>query len=133
MHRSAACVLLLAGAAAACSSDLTTTPTAPTETITESFSGTVNRNGAATHPFTSAPGTLTATLRTLAPDSTIVVGLSLGTWNGTSCQIVLANDKATQGAVVIGNASTTTNLCARIYDVGSVVEPVSYQIDVVHN
>ena len=84
-------------------------------------------------PFTSAPGTLTATLRTLAPDSTLVVGLSLGTWNGSSCQIVLANDNATQGAVVVGNASTTTNLCARIYDVGSVVEPVSYQIDVVHN
>lgn len=132
MHRSAACLLLFSGMAAACSNNITTTPTTPTESITESFTGTLSRNGAVTHPFASAPGTLTATLRTLAPDGTLVVGLSLGTWNGTSCQIVLANDKATQGAVVVGNASTTTSLCARIYDVGSVVEPVSYQIDVVH-
>ena len=133
MHRSATCALLFAGLAVACGNNFTTTPTAPTETITESFAGTLNKNGAVTHPFGAAPGMLSVTLRTLAPDSALVVGLSLGTWNGTACQTVLANDRATQGAVVIGNASTASSLCARIYDVGSVVDPVFYEIDVVHN
>ena len=61
-----------------------------------------------------------------------MVGLSLGTWNGTSCQIVLANDKATQAAVVIGTASSAGSLCVRVYDVGNVADPITYEIQVVH-
>lgn len=135
MHRFAACVLLTAGlAAAACSNDLVTTPTTttPPATSAETFTGMLTRNGAATFPFASGASTVQATLTTLAPDSTLLVGLSLGTWNGTACQIVIANDNATQGISVVGSASTTGNLCVRIYDVGKIVEPASYQIDVVH-
>ena len=135
MHRPAKCVLLFVGLiTTGCSSNLDLAPTDTTtrNTTNETFAGTLTLNGAATYPFASGASTVSATLSALAPDSTVVVGLSLGTWNGTACQVVLANDKATQGTVVVGNASTSGNLCVRIYDVGSLVQSQSYQIDVVH-
>ncbi|HXG88654.1 MAG TPA: hypothetical protein VNJ02_09990 [Vicinamibacterales bacterium] len=128
----AAIVLLVA----ACGKE--ETPTSPTPatptTITEVFSGTINRNGAATHAFSSqASGNLTATLTTLSPDSTLVVGLSIGTLNLTGvCSIVLAKDNATQSTAVNGGVSSLATLCVRIYDVGNITEPVSYVITVVH-
>jgi len=97
------------------------------------FAGEVNRNGAVTHPFLAgASGTVTVTLDILAPESTETIGLSLGTWNGTACQIVIANDRAAQGAVVVGAASTAGNLCVRVYDVGAIPALASYQVTVVH-
>ena len=111
------------------------TPTnpGPAPTVTETFSGDLGRNGARTHNFsTSASGSVTATLTTLAPDSALVIGFSLGTWNGSFCNIVLANDAATQGTVVSGGVSSFGSLCVRIYDVGNVTEQVSYEITVVH-
>ena len=94
-------VVCLIGAAAACSDDTTTTPTTPTPTtFTEVFSGTLNRNGATSHSFISqASGTVTATLTSVTPDATQVVGLALGTWTGAACQIIIAADRATPAAV----------------------------------
>jgi hypothetical protein len=110
-----------------------TTPTPPREDITEVFAGEVNRNGAVTHPFLAeAAGTVTVTLDSLTPEAVSAVGVSLGTWNGTACQIVIANDSAAQGARVIGNASTAGNLCVRIYDVGRIPALAAYQVTVVH-
>ncbi len=124
----------LVAVAAACGDDATT-PTTPTPpvTVTETFSGTVTRNGAATHTFaTQASGSVTATLTTLGPDSALVVGLSLGTFNGSACQLVITKDDATQGTVVTGGVSTLGNLCVRIYDVGNITDPITYDITVVH-
>src|SRR5439155_14490665 len=89
-------ILIVILPAAACSDNTTTTPTPTTPaTTTDTFSDTLNQNGAHSHPFVVvAAGSITATLTTVAPDSTVVMGFSLGTWNGTACQIVIANDKA---------------------------------------
>ena len=65
-------------------------------------------------------------------DTTTAVGLSLGTWNGASCNVVLANDAALQGTTVTGAVSGVGTLCARVYDVGKVTNPLDYQISVVH-
>ena len=122
-------VILLASA---CGDD-TTTPTQPTTptTFTKTFSGSIGRNGAMTHEFaTQLSGTVTATLTSVTPAA--VIGLSLGTWNGTVCQIVLANDKATQGSTVTGSVSTFGNLCLRVYDAGALTQPVAYEVQVVH-
>ena len=125
-------LLLLAGA---CGDDnptrLPTLPDIPT--ITETFSGELTKNGAATHSYVARlAGSTTARLTMLSPDSMLVIGLSLGTWNGSTCQIILANDKATQDSIVTGIASSAGNLCVRVYDVGNVTEPVSYEIQVTH-
>jgi hypothetical protein len=128
--------VILAAAATACGGeDAPTTPTAPTvpANVTVTFSGTVARNGANTHPFTTDGGTVTAIISALSPDSTAVLGLVLGTWNGSSCQTVIANDRATQGTPVIGTASGSGELCIRLYDAtGALAGPTAYQVQVVH-
>src|SRR4051812_30374152 len=74
-----------------------TTPTTPTATVTDTFAGTLNMNGGATFPFIAGgAGSVTATLTSLGPDSTLPIGLSLGTWTGSACQVVVANDNAAQ-------------------------------------
>jgi hypothetical protein len=116
----------------ACANNSTTTsPTSPA--TTETFEGTLNPNGAKTFPFTVlAAGTVTATLTTVSPDASVAIGLALGTWNGAACQIVLANDSATQGTVVTGSASAAGNLCTRVYDVGNLTDVASFVVTVVH-
>lgn len=130
--RGLALLSFLAATTATCGNDATT-PTAPDPVaVTVSFSGTLTPNDAETHPFDSQRGTVTATLLSVAPDSTAVVGFSLGTWNGLSCAVVLANDKATQGVSIVGTVNSTGNLCVRIYDVGTIAEPLTYEVRVVH-
>lgn len=118
----------------ACSDDQPTTPTTPTNPpVTETFSGSINPNGAATHTFTgSTAGNVTATLSAVGPDSATIVGFLLGVWNGGSCTTVTASDAASQNTVLYGNLSASAVLCVRIYDVGRLTENATYEITVVH-
>jgi hypothetical protein len=131
-------LLMLGLLATACGDDTPTTPTTPnpptTPPITEPlFTGTLRTNGAATYPFTTtAGGTITATLTTLAPDSTVGIGLSIGTWTGSACQVVIANDNAAQAAVVTGTVTSAANLCVRVYDVGRLTAPADFGVTIVH-
>jgi hypothetical protein len=135
------CLLLFAClvAAAGCSNNTTTTPTTPTNPtiLTEVFSGTINMNGAASHSFVSqASGSVRVTLSALSPDPAQIVGLSLGTWTGSACQVVIASDRATQLSSITGAVNTTASgsLCARVYDVGTITagSPVTYEVTVEH-
>jgi hypothetical protein len=120
---------------AACGDNLsTTTPTETTSTtVTETFSGAINPNGGATHTFAAArSGSVTATLSALTPDSTVTVGLSLGTWNGESCQTVIARDSTVVGNSIVGTASSSGSFCIRVYDVGKLTASTSYDVQVVH-
>jgi hypothetical protein len=134
-------LLTLTSGLAGCNKNNATTPTTPTTTtttttasVTETFSGTLNMNGGVTFPFTAtAGGTITVTLTSLAPDATLAIGLSLGTWTGSACQIVIANDAAAQTAVVTGTVSAAASLCARVYDTGRVpTTPVTFGVSIVH-
>ena len=128
-------VSCLALAAAGCSNNSTTSTTTTTPTATtETFSGQLTTNGAVTHTFqATVAGQITATLTTLTSDTPLTVGLSLGTWNGSVCQIILANDQAVQGTIVTGTVSSASNLCARIADAsGTVPAPTPYVISVAH-
>ncbi len=131
------CVVLAFAAlgAAGCDdeADTPTTPTTPTPTVTESFSGTLNRNGAQTFSFSvSTTGQVTATLAELG-SSTVPISLSLGNWNGTTCQVVLANDHAVQGTFVTGTMSAAGSLCLRLSDAsGNLESAVTFKVDVVH-
>jgi hypothetical protein len=74
---------------------------------------------------------MTAQIVDLQPDGQSPVGISLGTWNGSICQIVLANDVAIQGSVVLGATNTAGDFCVRIYDAaGSVAREQTYVIEV---
>ena len=132
MFRSAPLAIVLA-AVAACGDD-PVTPTIPTPVlVTEVFTGTLNPNSAATHTFTAVTGgTVTVTLTTIGPDSSMISGLALGEWNGTACSERIANDSAVQTTVIIGTATQAGQLCARVRDIGRFVEPTSYEVTVVH-
>jgi hypothetical protein len=108
-----------------------TTPTTPAATVTQTFTGDLNTNGASSFPFSTQAGTVTAILTTLS-DPTVTVGLALGSWTGTACSIAVANDAALSGATVVGTATAATNVCVRIYDVGFVTTTLAYTITVTH-
>ena len=137
MHRLIPRFLVLAAVVvlASCGDDEINTPTAPTPPvpITETFSGSVTRNGAVTHSFTTqASGTVTATLTALAADEGTKVGLALGTFNGVACQLVITKDDAVSGTVVTGAVSALGSLCVRIYDTGGLTQTADYEIQVAH-
>jgi hypothetical protein len=127
-------LLLVTVCAAACGDNTALTPsTTPTPTVTEPpFAETLTVNGANLKQFsTTGRGTVTATLTAVGPDTTTVIGLSLGTWNGSSCQIVL-DQRAAQGASLVGQATGVGNLCLRVYDPGTLTAPVTFSVDISH-
>jgi hypothetical protein len=139
MHRTLARTLLLLAAltAAGCDNEIDNPldPEEPAPTVTETFTGSMNINGAQTHTFAVlARGTVTATLTELTPvaDPVTQVGLHLGNWNGSTCSTVIANNAAVQGNAVIGNVAGLGTLCVRIHDVGRLTESINYTITVVH-
>jgi hypothetical protein len=121
-------------AMASCGDDPVDTVTLPTpEPVTEVFAGTLTVSGGVTHPFSAATaGALTATLTNIGPDENPTVGLSLGTWNGSACAVVIASDAAVRTSVIYGTVNQPGQLCVRIYDVGRIANPNDYEITVVH-
>lgn len=133
MSRLKVLIAAAALAASACSGDDTIAPTPTPTQLSDVFPGTLSRNSAASHSFAVAQsGSVAATITALAPDSTLVLGLSLGTWNGSACQVVIDNNNATLNTQVVGTASSSGSLCVRIYDVGNITDPITYEILVVH-
>ena len=107
------------------------TPDAPAE-ITQTFSGTLTRNGAATHTFlVQRAGTVTARVTAIPSDA--VFGLSIGPLSAQACSQTVANDAATNGTTIIGTASSAGNFCVRIFDAAGQLEaPVAYTLSVTH-
>ena len=130
-----AVVLTLALAQAACSEDINPAVPSNPNPVTEAFTGTVTKNGAVTHPFSAAnSGAIRATIVSLAPDSSVRIGLSLGTWNGSAetCATVISNDNATVGTAIVGAADREGRLCVRVYDAtGTLPQPTDYELSVV--
>ena len=123
----------MAAAVPSCGGTVAAALTTPTTTRTDTFSGTVTRNGAFTYPFAAGQaGTVTASYASVGADNSIALGLALGTWDGVACQILIVNDNATVGVVVTGAVSAAGSLCVRVFDAGYVVDPISYEVRVAH-
>jgi hypothetical protein len=109
------------------------TPSVPVIPVTDTYTGSITVNGAMTFNFAAAgAGTLQATLTSVTPDTTVQVGFLLGVWNGTTCQATLINDSSFQGTVILGQVNGVATLCARIYDVGKLAAPASFEFTVIH-
>ena len=142
LARSLALVFAVGLTTSACSdntlSQLAAASTTATQTFTDTFTGTLSQNGAFQHIFTiQTLGAVTVTIVSLSPSSTQIVGLSLGVWTGTQCSTSpqtggAANDTATTGTAITLNATAAGNLCARLYDVGFVTQPVLYTMQITH-
>ncbi len=123
--------LLLGGIAIACNSG-SSSPTASTVTTTDTFNGSIAPNGGAYYPFTVVgSGTYTATLATLAPQSTITMGFGVGQPTGTTCSLINYVENARVGTVLSG-AITAGAYCVAIYDIGNVQGSINYTLTVVH-
>lgn len=126
-------------ATAACGAAATpTTPTTPASPaiITDTFSGTLNQLGSATQVFAvAATGPVTISLTSVAPLTTMSLGIGVQTSDGTNClQTITQNDNARSGAAALTGTVTTGNYCVRLYDSGNI--PVSgsvdYTVQIVH-
>ena len=118
-----------------CEGEIANLPTTPDPVIvTDTFTGTININGAATHNvFTTATGVVSATLTSLGENPPEKIGFSMGTLAGATCNVVLHNDNAVVTSNLTGTVSTLAgSLCVRVYDVGSLTDSVSYTFTVTH-
>jgi hypothetical protein len=130
-----ATVLMAALAGGACDNGPSTAPTPPTTpSVTETFTGTVNLNGAVVHSFSAqSAGAVTATITAIDPSASLV-GFQLGTWFGSTCSIVVSNDLATLSSVLSGITQSRADLCVRLHDPNGILtaNPVTYTVQVVH-
>ena len=118
---------------AACGGTTQDATPAPTTTITEPFSGAISKNGSVTFNFNvTVPGTITVTLTSLAPVSTLAVGMILGTWDGSVCTAALSDDNTKVNDQVVGSTATGGAFCVRVYDVGNLTDTEQIAITVAH-
>lgn len=129
-------VLLAMFTLSGCGDDSTNLPTGPSANptyVTDSYTGTLNATETGTHPFTAkTAGTITITLTTLLPTSTLTMGIGLGTWNGSACNVTLTTGAATQGSSFNASATSAGNFCVTIFDIGNITEATSYTLTVTH-
>ena len=117
---------------AACDSDDPIGPSEPPPAeITETFSGTLTRNGGVTHNFiVERQGQVTAQITALPRETTI--GISLGPLSAQACSATVSRDNAQSGTAIAGTASVG-NFCVRVFDsAGTLSAPVDYEITVRH-
>jgi len=120
--------------AAGCSDPVPpTTPTPAEPTITETFSDTLLVGGANTHQFlVTTIGGVTVTLTSVNPAA--AVGLGVGFPSLGSCTLLDRIETVAGNSIQLsGTANAPGNLCVEIFDVGNLVEPAAYTINVLHS
>ena len=133
---------VLALAVSACSdnsSPTVTTPTTPVISVTENYTGSIDRGGTAIHSFAiqSSGYTLLAAYLTIAPTSVTALGMGIGSWDAATATCGLnqtQNDAAKAGSTAISATAPAGNFCIRVYDGGNIPEGVtaSYTLQVQH-
>jgi hypothetical protein len=104
-------------------------PLAPAN-VTQEFSGPLNVESSQVHPFpVPSRSTITVTLVSVAPLATLSVGLGVGTWDGTSCTLIGADNNA-RAATALSGTVEPGNYCAAIFDNGNLTESITYTIRV---
>ena len=127
-------VLAAALTAAGCSDPVPpTTPTPAAATIQETFSDTLLLLGVNTHQFTVDKfGAVRVTLSSVEPSAK--VGLGIGTPSFGSCSVIDRVEAVAGNAVLLsGTATIPGPYCVTIFDLGSLVEPATYTINVLHS
>ena len=130
--------LAMALTLAACDNGESPTAPTPNPTVTETFTGSITRNGSQLHGFAAtAAGTVTATITAVDPANSPAFGFSMGTLDLITgvCTAVLTNRTATTSAVLTGNVVGITPLCIQLFDSSGTIPadvPVNYTLTVVH-
>jgi hypothetical protein len=120
--------------ATACGDPVAPTPPTPAvPTVLDTFSDTLLVLGSNTHQFTvSAIGGVKVTLASVVPGAS--VGLGIGTPSAGSCSIIDHITAVAGQAVQLSGTTTVPGAyCILIYDLGNLVEPAVYTINVLHS
>ena len=129
----AAGVLLLASA---CSDPaLPAAPIPAIPTLTDSFTATLGPSSTNTHTFAvTQVGGVKVTLVDVEPSAALGIGIGTPSTATASC-LVATSTTAVAGTTVqlSGTATVTGNFCISVSDVGNLVEPVTYSINVIHS
>ena len=111
-------------------------PTAPSyPQSTENYMGVVNAGeGVAFHFTVTNPGSIDAYISSLAPISTLAMGLQLGLWTSDteSCSRDLYTEAARVNLVISGTPQGPGEYCIEIYDVGNVQDTSDFSLVVHH-
>ena len=132
--RAAVVLALSLALTSGCSDPVAPTPPVPAlPTITETFTATLSPSGLNQHRFTiNQVGGLQITLTDVEPGAALGIGIGLSV--SLTCSVI---SSATTGpgnvAQVAGTATLTGTYCVSVYDVGNLVEPVTYTITVLHS
>jgi hypothetical protein len=127
-------VLGVALVAAGCADPVApTTPTPAVPTIAETFSDTLLVAGVNTHNFSvNAVGGVKVTLNSVEPGAS--VGIGVGTPSLGSCSVIDRVEAVAGSTVLLSGTATVPGLyCVTIFDLGNLVEPAVYTINVLHS
>ena len=112
----------------------TPTPTPATAPfLTDTFTGEIGKGGAVLvgNYTVNIAGTVTITLVSLVPQSTINMGLAIGTPAASGCNPTSAQENVSGGTVITGTMNAGT-YCIVFYDVGNVSGTNTYTLTVSH-
>ncbi len=130
--------LLTAGLASGCHNSKSPSEPAPTPTpvptVTETFSGSFAQSGAAAHNFTvGATGNVTIKLTSVAPLSTLQVGVGIGTVDSSltpPCALFAQDNDVRLNDTFLSSSVAAGDYCVKVFDVGNVFPGVTVQYDV---
>ena len=134
MRPRALLMAVLALAAAGCDDASTATSPTVTSPVTETFNGQFLPGGTAARAFTAAQsGTVSITLTQIGPPADVVVGLGIGIpqSNGTGCLLTQTIQTGASSSPQLTVSVDAGSYCVRLYDTGTLVTPVSFNVTIV--
>ena len=127
-------IVALAGAIA-CGAKTPTEPAPVYDLKTETFTGSVITGGKAPFRFSVVnPGDIQVAITTLAPLSTITMGIGLGYWDAptAACIEQLSTTAATLNVAFSASPSSAGEYCVTIFDTGNVQTSSDFTLTVTH-
>lgn len=133
-------VLILAAVTSRCSSSDAASPTSPSASLaTETFNGSLQRNGTSTNAFTVATSgySMLAGFTAMGPGEVTSLGIGIGSWDTATSTCGLnqtQNDAARSGATALSGTAAAGSFCIRVYDGGAIPDGVTatYTVQVQH-
>jgi len=109
------------------------TPTPATPTISETFTGTLLPFGNSMNTFSvQQVGAIRVSLTSVSPPAS--VGIGVGTPSGANCLLIQGLTAVpSANPQISGTATITGTFCISVFDVGNLVESVTYAVTVRHS
>ncbi len=128
-----AALCAVALACAACAETIPAAPSVGPATLTDTFTAALGVSGSNTHPITvQTVGKFAVTLVSIDP--AVAIGIAVGSLSNGTC-VAFSSNKTVQdaGTVAVSGTALAGSFCVEVFDVGNVVDTVTYTISVAHS